>query len=90
MEDKYIVFFSCKDEAGVVNDHPLRPFQLKVEAEFYLEGYVDAIINHTEEQNPDEIKGMFRISTIGDEHVETRKKTNVNKKAKQNSDNKTS
>jgi hypothetical protein len=63
-EYRYIVLFSCKDEAGVVQDHPLRPFALKTEAEFFLEGYVDAIINHTDETDHNKIKGQFRISTI--------------------------
>jgi len=66
-EHRYIVLFSCKDEAGVVQDHPLRPFELEIEAKMYLEGYVDAIINHTDEKNPDLVKGMFRISKIGEE-----------------------
>ena len=67
LEYRYIVLFSCKDEAGVVQDHPLRPFELEIEATMYLEGYVDAIINHTDEKNPDLVKGMFRISKIGEE-----------------------
>ena len=76
MEDfefKYVVLFSCKDEAGVVQDHPLRPFELEIEAMMYLEGYVDAIINHTDEKNPDSVKGMFRIAKIGEE--DARKET---------------
>jgi len=76
---KYIVLFSCKDEAGVVKDHPLRPFELEMEANMYLEGYVDAIINHTDEKNPDAVKGMFRITKIGEEN--NGKKT-ITKKAK--------
>lgn len=71
---KYIVLFSCKDEAGVVQDHPLRPFELEIEANMYLNGYVDAIINHTDETNHDLIKGQFRISKIGDENVNQTKK----------------
>ena len=72
MEDfeyKYVVLFSCKDEAGVVQDHPLRPFVLEIEAETYLDGYVDAIINHTEERNPDQVRGLFRIVKIGEENA---------------------
>tara|TARA_R110000737_G_scaffold228359_1_gene242403 strand:+ start:145 stop:420 length:276 start_codon:yes stop_codon:yes gene_type:complete len=64
---RYTVLFSCKDGDGVVQDHPLRPFELEIEAAMYLEGYVDAIINHTDEKNPDAVKGMFRIAKIGEE-----------------------
>jgi hypothetical protein len=65
---RYTVLFSCKDEAGVVQDHPLRPFELEIEAEMYLTGYVDAIINHTDDNKPDEVRGMFRIAKIGEEN----------------------
>ena len=86
-EYKYIVFFSCKDDAGVVNDHPLRPFVLQSEAEIQVEGYVDAIINHTEEEDPDMIKGLFRITKIGEEgeqkeiSKENKKKNSINETA---------
>tara|TARA_R110002096_G_scaffold246665_1_gene439072 strand:+ start:550 stop:834 length:285 start_codon:yes stop_codon:yes gene_type:complete len=81
MEDfyRYTVLFSCKDEGGVVVDHPLRPFELEIEAKMYLEGYVDAIINHTDEKNPDLVKGMFRIAKIGEENVKEFKKKKSNK-----------
>ena len=86
MEDfyRYTVLFSCKDEGGVVVDHPLRPFELEIEAKMYLEGYVDAIINHTDEKNPDLVKGMFRIAKIGDESVK-KKKSNKPKPKKDDS-----
>lgn len=86
MEDfyRYTVLFSCKDEAGVVQDHPLRPFELEIEAKMYLEGYVDAIINHTDEKNPDLVKGMFRIAKIGEENVK-KKKSDKSKPKKDNS-----
>ena len=76
MEDyRYIVFFSLKDENGVVNDHPLRPFQLEVEAQWWLEGYVDSIINHTDETDPLKVKGNFRISRIDDNDSDVEAKT---------------
>jgi len=78
-EYRYTVLFSCKDGDGVVVDHPLRPFELEMEAQMYLEGYVDAIINHTDEVNRDLVKGMFRISKIGEE--DAGKKT-ISKKVK--------
>ena len=83
MEDfefKYVVLFSCKDEAGVVQDHPLRPFELEIEAKTYLDGYVDAIINHTEEQNPDKVRGLFRISKIGEENEQKEIPSKIKKK----------
>tara|TARA_R100000278_G_scaffold26396_1_gene24164 strand:- start:5328 stop:5540 length:213 start_codon:yes stop_codon:yes gene_type:complete len=68
MEDaKYIVFISIKNDQGVLQDHPLRPFQLEVEAEWWLAGYVDAIVNHTGETDINEVKGMFRITEVGKE-----------------------
>jgi len=66
-EHRYTVLFSCKDADGVVNDHPLRPFTLEIEAQTYLDGYVDAIVNHTDENNPDKVRGLFRIAKIGEE-----------------------
>ena len=83
MEDfeyKYVVLFSCKDEAGVVQDHPLRPFVLEIEAETYLDGYVDAIVNHTEEQNTDKVRGLFRITKIGEENEQKKIPSKIKKK----------
>ena len=78
-EFRYIVLFSCKDEAGVVQDHPLRPFVLQTEAVLFLDGYVDAIINHTDETDHDKVRGQFRISIIGEEELHKAiKKSNVN------------
>ena len=65
---RYTVLFSCKDSEGNINEHPLRPFELEMEAQMYLEGYVDAIINHTNENNHDLVKGLFRICIIGEEN----------------------
>lgn len=82
MEDRYIVLFSCKDGDGVVQDHPLRSFELELFAKEYLNGYVDAIINHTSETNHEMIRGQFRIAEIGEEGAN--KKTS-NKSKKKNS-----
>ena len=76
---RYTVLFSCKDGDGVVQDHPLRPFELEIEAMMYLEGYVDAIINHTDEKNPDSVKGMFRIAKIGEESEQKKTPPKVQK-----------
>jgi len=80
---QYVVLFSCKDDEGVIQDHPLRPFELKLEADMYLDGYVDAIINHTAETNIGKVKGLFRISKIGEENYG--KKTPTKKVQKQDS-----
>ena len=77
---RYTVLFSCKDGDGVVQDHPLRPFELEIEAMMYLEGYVDAIINHTDEKNPDSVKGMFRIAKIGEEGEQKKVSPKIKKK----------
>ena len=77
---RYTVLFSCKDGDGVVQDHPLRPFELEIEAMMYLEGYVDAIINHTDEKNPDQVKGMFRIAKIGEESEQKKVSPKIKKK----------
>ena len=77
---RYTVLFSCKDEAGVVQDHPLRPFELEIEAEMYLTGYVDAIINHTDDNKPDEVRGMFRIAKIGEESEQKKVSPKIKKK----------
>ena len=76
---RYTVLFCCKDGDGVVQDHPLRPFELEIEAKMYLEGYVDAIINHTDEKNPDLVKGMFRIAKIGEESEQKKTPPKVQK-----------
>ena len=86
MEDKYIVLFSCKDGDGVVQDHPLRSFELEVFAEEYLNGYIDAIINHTDETDHAMIRGQFRIAKIGEE---SEKKEIPSKAKKKNSANET-
>jgi len=43
----YVVFISLKEEGKVV-DHPLAPLDTEMEARAYRDGYIDAIVNHTE------------------------------------------
>ena len=81
-EPKYILYMSLQEEGGKIKDHPLRPFHLKIEAEWYLNGYVDAIANHTGnadsltiEANVSEIYGQFSIRKIDDNDSDKEAKT---------------
>ena len=68
----------------------MRPgwFKITPFAEEYLNGYVDAIINHTDETDHDMIKGQFRIAQIGEESAnkktpnKSKKKDSVNETVK--------
>ena len=60
----FIVFMSVKDKKGKIEEIPLRPFSHEFEAQIYIIGYVDAIINHTKEANAKEVKGQFSIRDI--------------------------
>ena len=68
---KYVLFFSCKDEEGVVRDHLLRSFETEYEIDLYLVGYIDAVLNHTDDKNIayEDIYKLFRKSKIGEENV---------------------
>jgi hypothetical protein len=72
-QPNYIVFLSVKED-GVVSDHPLRPFDYMQEAETYILGYVDAILNHTDDDSSeDEIKGLFSIRDAAGEPIKEKK-----------------
>ena len=64
-QSNYIVFLSVKED-GVVKDHPIRPFENEVDARIYIQGYTDAILNHTEDgdKKEDEVKGLFSIRNV--------------------------
>ena len=72
-EAAYVVFISLKEE-GKVNDHPLAPLDTEIEARAYRDGYVDAIVNHTDKADRAEVFGLFGIKRVGEELV-----TNNNK-----------
>ena len=75
-QPNYIVFLSVKED-GVVSDHPLHPFEYKQDAENYILGYVDAIINHTDDNSSeDEIKGLFSIRDAAGEPITEKKEGN--------------
>ena len=49
--------------------------KVKAEAENYILGYTDAIINHTDDDssNEDEVKGLFSIRDAAGEPINTKK-----------------
>ena len=67
-DPKYVVYISMKDDEGKIKDHPLRPFHLEAEANWWLNGYVDAVVNHTGETDIHKIYGQFRIERLGDDN----------------------
>tara|TARA_Y100000401_G_C8258775_1_gene192166 strand:- start:296 stop:535 length:240 start_codon:yes stop_codon:yes gene_type:complete len=69
----YVVFISLKEE-GKVKDHPLAPLDTEIEARAYRDGYIDAIVNHTEKADRAEVFGLFGIKRVGEELVTNNKK----------------
>ena len=72
-EAAYVVFISLKDKGKVI-DHPLCPLDTEMEAIAYRDGYVDAIVNHTEKVDRSEVFGLFGIRRVGEELVTNNKK----------------
>ena len=68
----YVVFISLK-EKGKVIDHPLAPLSTEMEAIAYRDGYIDAIVNHTEKADRSEVFGRFGIKRVGEELVTNNK-----------------
>ena len=71
-EAAYVVFISLKEEGKVI-DHPLAPLDTEIEARAYRDGYVDAIVNHTEKADRSEVFGLFGIKRVGEELVTNNK-----------------
>tara|TARA_R100000808_G_C2140385_1_gene148211 strand:+ start:404 stop:646 length:243 start_codon:yes stop_codon:yes gene_type:complete len=71
-EAAYVVFISLKEE-GKVNDHPLAPLDTEIEARAYRDGYVDAIVNHTDKADRAEVFGLFGIKRVGEELINNNK-----------------
>ena len=71
-EAAYVVFISLK-EKGTVIDHPLCPLDTEMEARAYRDGYVDAIVNHTDKADRAEVFGLFGIKRVGEELVTNNK-----------------
>ena len=68
----YVVFISLKEKGKVV-DHPLAPLGTEMEAKAYRDGYIDAIVNHTEKTDRSEVFGIFGIRRVGEELVTNNK-----------------
>ena len=68
----YVVFISLK-EKGKVIDHPLCPLDTEMEAKAYRDGYIDAIVNHTNKADRAEVFGRFGIKRVGEELVTNNK-----------------
>ena len=82
-DHQYIVYMSIKDDKGMLQDVPLRPFTYEHEAQTYLTGYVDAIENHTGgNDSRSEIEGQFSIRTVaGDVNVNKEEKSSTIKES---------
>jgi len=74
----YVVFMSVKDDKGKLDDFPLRPFLYEGEAQNYITGYVDAIVNHTGEADEAKVRGQFSIRNVTGEVVNNTKKETEN------------
>ena len=60
----YVVYMSVKDKDGKLEDYPIRPFLYEAEAQVYITGYVDAIVNHTGEADEAKVRGQFSIRDV--------------------------
>ena len=70
LNDQYIVYISVNDlKKDKYVDTPLRPFSLKLEAENYIAGYVDAIVNHTGEADEAKVRNQFSIRNVAGDVV---------------------
>ena len=65
----YVVYMSVKDKDGKLEDYPIRPFLYETEAQVYITGYVDAIVNHTGEADEAKVRGQFSIRNIAGDVV---------------------
>ena len=65
----YVVFMSIKDDKGELIDTPLRPFLYEEEAQTYITGYVDAIVNHTGDAEEANVRGQFSIRNVAGDIV---------------------
>ena len=80
VEQQYIVYLLVTGNEGVLENIPLRPFPSRFEAEVYIEGYLDAVINHTAtpdywtEENIQKERDQFSIKDIGGKSVDKNNK----------------
>tara|TARA_R100001082_G_C4301114_1_gene132453 strand:- start:11 stop:274 length:264 start_codon:yes stop_codon:yes gene_type:complete len=78
----HIVYMSVKDKDGKLDDHPLRPFLYEAEAQTYITGYVDAIVNHTGEADEAKVRGQFSIRNVTGDVVNNEGDSSTNKETK--------
>ena len=82
MDNHHIVYMSVKNEKGILQDMPLRPFLYEYEAQIYITGYVDAIVNHTGEADEAKVKGQFSIRNMsGNVDVNKEEESSANKES---------
>ena len=75
---KYIVYMLIKDSEGVFNDIPLQSFLNIYDCEIYIQGYMDAIINHTgdgylqhdDDDVPIKLRSQFSIKDLSGKPVD--------------------
>ena len=78
----YVVYMSVKDKDGKLEDYPIRPFLYEAEAQVYITGYVDAIVNHTGEADEAKVKGQFSIRNMsGNVDVNKEEESSANKES---------
>lgn len=65
----HVVYLSLKDKDGKLDDMPLRPFLYENDAQTYITGYVDAIVNHTGEDDESKVRGQFSIRNVAGDVV---------------------
>ena len=61
---EFYVFFSMQDAEGSIKQVPLASFDDKREAEAYRFGYIDAICNHTNDNNKGEAMSLVQITQV--------------------------
>ena len=67
---KYIVYFTFKDDEKRLNELPLNTYETEIEARAFRDGYMDAIINHTENAKRPEVMDLFSIRRLDDSVVQ--------------------
>ena len=66
---RYVVFMSVKNKDNKLEEAPLREFLYEAEAQVYITGYVDAIVNHTGDAEEANVRGQFSIRNVAGDIV---------------------
>ena len=67
---RYVVFMSVKNKDNKLEEAPLREFLYEAEAQVYITGYVDAIVNHTGDAEEANVRGQFSIRDVAGQIVD--------------------